>query len=605
MTEINDTTRPLAAALSAPRRNNYYYAKMMDVLHFQMEQSYGQQMRWLGNRLTMGSGVLCGLEVTVKEGVLCVGPGAAIDPLGREILVPVTTCLDLTRLDDPCGDRPGEGAGDEPGRGRIFTLSVCYRECLTDHAPVLVADCQTKETCAAGTVVETFRFAVQPGLPERPVPGLCARCGARLFPKQPKDGAGDVTGVELDVVATVNLDGAPVSAAASPDGRVVVVVNQRLPPVIHVFDAETLEYQTLFPSDVTAPVGGVSFAPDGGPALITSATGVAVVDVSRPTPKLLGTILPGKNYGPSAAALGGRLLFAIDRQTGDVDCVDVAEKKVRQTLDTRGAARDLAVSSDGRWLHVTSQNDHRILRFLVSDLDRSSELGGFEQPDQRPGFLALRSQGTGWQPFVARGSELLAVQTGGASEVALEAVNARDIAFTTDGELLYLVSAREPGTTRPDELVVYGSDGTTVEELARLPVGANPFAVAIVPARLRAFITNTGGQSVTVVDGRVIRDEPEPFDRRRVLCKCTAGPCPKPTECCVPLAAIRVDERGRIVRVDPCAVRRRLYSNEMLLDLILCLAERLDECCGHEPRPDPDPPDPPDPDDGPDGGDRP
>ena len=602
MTEINDTTRTLAAALSAPRRNNYYYAKMMDVLHFQMEQGYGQQMRWLGNRLTMGSGVLCGLEVTVVDGVLCVGPGAAINPLGREIIVPVTTCLDLTKLDDPCGNRPAESAGDkpEPDGGRIFTLSVCYRECLTNHAPVLVADCLTKETCAAGTVVETFRFAVESGLPERPAPGLCAKCGARLFPKDPKDDAGGITGVELDVVATVNLDGAPMGAAASPDGRVVVVVNERLPPVIHVFDAETLEYQTLWSDNLAAPVGGVSFAPDGGPALIATATGVAVVDVSRPTPKLVEIILPRKNYGPCAAALGGKLLFAIDRQSGNVDCVNVAAKKVQQTLDTRGAARDLSVSGDGRWLHVTCRNDHRIVRFLVSDLDRSSGLGGFKQPDKQEASLALRSQGTEWVPFVARGSELRAVPAAGAREVALDEVSARDIAFTSDGALLYLVSGREQEGETRNQLVVYESDG--IEELTRLAVGADPFAVAIVPARLRAFVTNTRGQSVTVVDGRVIRDEPEPFDRRRVLCKCTAGPCPKPTECCVPLAAIRVDERGRIVRVDPCAVRRRLYSNEMLLDLILCLAERLDECCGGKARPDPDRPDP---GDGPDGGERP
>jgi len=33
-------------------------------------------------------------------------------------------------------------------------------------------------------------------------------------------------------------------------------------------------------------------------------------------------------------------------------------------------------------------------------------------------------------------------------------------------------------------------------------------------------------------------------------------------------------------------VRPRIYSNQRLLDLILCLADKIDECCGdHPPRP--------------------
>ena len=54
--------------LAAPQRNNYFYGKLLDEFHFQMEQHYMNQKRWLLNRLSLGTGVLCGLEVTANNG---------------------------------------------------------------------------------------------------------------------------------------------------------------------------------------------------------------------------------------------------------------------------------------------------------------------------------------------------------------------------------------------------------------------------------------------------------------------------------------------------------------------------------------------------------
>src|SRR5206468_11586399 len=45
--------------LTPPQRNKYFYGKLMDVPHFQMEQTYGNWKRWLLNRLALGEGVLC------------------------------------------------------------------------------------------------------------------------------------------------------------------------------------------------------------------------------------------------------------------------------------------------------------------------------------------------------------------------------------------------------------------------------------------------------------------------------------------------------------------------------------------------------------------
>src|SRR5579871_4317176 len=53
-------------------------------------RNYGNAKRWLINRLVIGYGVICGLEVQPDKQPpsIKVTAGAAIDKLGREIIVP-------------------------------------------------------------------------------------------------------------------------------------------------------------------------------------------------------------------------------------------------------------------------------------------------------------------------------------------------------------------------------------------------------------------------------------------------------------------------------------------------------------------------------------
>lgn len=76
--------------------------------------------------------------------------------------------------------------------------------------------------------------------------------------------------------------------------------------------------------------------------------------------------------------------------------------------------------------------------------------------------------------------------------------------------------------------------------------------------------------------------------RRHALCELLDGDCDAAEgDACVPLAIGLLRDR-RIAAVESCLVRPRVYSNAVLLDLILCLAERVDECCKrHEPPPPP------------------
>ena len=67
-----------------PVRNRYFYGKLLDVRHLEMEQAYFIEHRRRLNRLAVGFGVVCGLEVTVgaDDKAICVAPGFAIDGRG-------------------------------------------------------------------------------------------------------------------------------------------------------------------------------------------------------------------------------------------------------------------------------------------------------------------------------------------------------------------------------------------------------------------------------------------------------------------------------------------------------------------------------------------
>src|SRR3712207_2233299 len=95
----------LAGGLTPPRRNNYFYGKLLDVPHLEMEQRYARDLRLLGNRLGLGAGVLCGLPVTAgTAGTVVVGPGVAVDAAGREIVVSSPFALDPWKVTDGRGE---------------------------------------------------------------------------------------------------------------------------------------------------------------------------------------------------------------------------------------------------------------------------------------------------------------------------------------------------------------------------------------------------------------------------------------------------------------------------------------------------------------------
>jgi len=161
--------------LKAAVRNNYFYGKLLDVFHLEMEQEYFNSKRWLLNRLVTGPGVVCGLkvELTDDEKSVVVLPGLAIDRCGREIIVPARSAPQYLP-EMPPYEPPDQAAKarrrpqdeyEHPYYCEIpfAHVVICYHECKTDPVPALAGDCDSEIWCASGSIREQYAIDIRRG----------------------------------------------------------------------------------------------------------------------------------------------------------------------------------------------------------------------------------------------------------------------------------------------------------------------------------------------------------------------------------------------------------------------------------------------------------
>jgi hypothetical protein len=85
---------------SALARNRYFSGRLLGAEDFQLEQNYVRERLRRHNRALHGTGVVCGLQVSVQPDgqsgeQVVVQPGVAIDPYGEEIEVPCAASASL------------------------------------------------------------------------------------------------------------------------------------------------------------------------------------------------------------------------------------------------------------------------------------------------------------------------------------------------------------------------------------------------------------------------------------------------------------------------------------------------------------------------------
>jgi hypothetical protein len=196
MLATRSSTQP---RLQAPVRNHYFYGKLLDVHHFEMETHYHNAKRWLLNRLVTGYGVICGLDVEPGPEIdqIYIDPGVALDKWGREVIVeqrvgPITIPAHL--LGPTSTDAPGptqqsqhadkSGSEHDHASREWISVRICYVECESDPMPVFAGDCDSAQLCAAGTIRERFKVEFHEGRHPLPDPACLA---PMIFPNDRLD----------------------------------------------------------------------------------------------------------------------------------------------------------------------------------------------------------------------------------------------------------------------------------------------------------------------------------------------------------------------------------------------------------------------------------
>lgn len=157
--------------LATPERNHFFYGKLMDVDQFEKDQRYFNGKRALINRLVLGSGVVCGLDVILDpdaENRILIQPGMAIDGSGCEITVPDSVSIDPHQPTNAQGEAEGE-----PIDAGTVEICLAYRETAVDPVPVLVPKCDGNGKCAPCTIREEFGVLVRRVEGDPPSPTTC------------------------------------------------------------------------------------------------------------------------------------------------------------------------------------------------------------------------------------------------------------------------------------------------------------------------------------------------------------------------------------------------------------------------------------------------
>lgn len=169
---------PPAATVTAFERTKFFYGLLLDADRLQNDHAFFNGKRALINRLAIGSGVACGLGVRTVAGPprqWFIDPGTAIDPLGREIVVPEALPFDAAQPTDDAGHPSGS-----PVTSGVVEVCLAYKEVASLPVAVLVPDCDGQGDCAPSTIREGVAVIVRAagaakapagcGVPTMPVP---------------------------------------------------------------------------------------------------------------------------------------------------------------------------------------------------------------------------------------------------------------------------------------------------------------------------------------------------------------------------------------------------------------------------------------------------
>lgn len=140
-------------------RNNYYYGKQFTVRGLLQEQCYLNDKRRLINRMVLGWGVICGLDVrwVPESRKFVVENGLALDCCGNELLVCEPQHVPFKQYEELCECAPKEG---ESPTGR-FVLCLEYAECKTEPVELPPLTCENHAREEYNLIRDGFKLRIK------------------------------------------------------------------------------------------------------------------------------------------------------------------------------------------------------------------------------------------------------------------------------------------------------------------------------------------------------------------------------------------------------------------------------------------------------------
>ena len=139
-------------------RNNYFYGKQFTVRDLFQEQSYFNEKRYLINRMVLGWGVVCGLDVEwVKERrQFVVGTGMALDCCGREIIICEPQAVPFEEYKEQ--SRYKREQTEHEGK---FVLCLEYDDCFSEPVDLPPGGCDEEERSEFNRVRDGFKLRIK------------------------------------------------------------------------------------------------------------------------------------------------------------------------------------------------------------------------------------------------------------------------------------------------------------------------------------------------------------------------------------------------------------------------------------------------------------
>jgi hypothetical protein len=139
-------------------RNNYFYGKQFTVRDLLQEQSYFNEKRHLVNRMVLGWGVVCGLDVRwdPKKRELVVGTGMALDCCGHEIVVCEEQRVAFEDYEEQC-----RRAQEKPDLEGKFVLCLEYDECNAEPVDLPAVGCDDDERSEFNRIRDGFKLRIK------------------------------------------------------------------------------------------------------------------------------------------------------------------------------------------------------------------------------------------------------------------------------------------------------------------------------------------------------------------------------------------------------------------------------------------------------------